>query len=95
MAAKVSNLLTGVDVLWYGFNAKIARREIMEWLRSLSIKAISQSLFTKKALHVSGRAFCAVDREPLLIVRLHFLVLFDLTEISYYIDNPGEGGSEH
>jgi hypothetical protein len=26
--------------LWYGYNAKIARREIMEWLRSLSIEPV-------------------------------------------------------
>ncbi len=26
--------------LWYGYNARIARREIMEWLRSLSIEPI-------------------------------------------------------
>jgi hypothetical protein len=27
--------------LWYGYNAKIARKEIMEWLRSLSIEPVS------------------------------------------------------
>jgi hypothetical protein len=26
---------------WYGYNAKIARKEIMEWLRSLSIEPVS------------------------------------------------------
>jgi hypothetical protein len=28
--------------LWYGYNAKAAKREIMEWLESLSIEAIAQ-----------------------------------------------------
>ena len=27
--------------LWYGYNAKVAKREIMEWLKSLSIEAIA------------------------------------------------------
>ncbi len=27
--------------LWYGYNAKIARKEITEWLRSLSIEPVS------------------------------------------------------
>ncbi len=28
--------------LWYGYNAKVAKREITEWLKSLSVEAIPQ-----------------------------------------------------
>jgi hypothetical protein len=38
---RFKNALEPYRKLWYGYSAKIARKEIMEWLQSLSIEAVS------------------------------------------------------
>ncbi len=42
--------------LWYGFNAKAARKEITEWLQSLSIEPISRGVSISTTRHRSGEA---------------------------------------